>query len=170
MHKLVEHVIDEINARQLAGLALAGTLAVGQPAVADASTMHHKHRTVANHTYSEDQIIRAIAGEAGGSGYEGMLAIAGAIRNRQHSGEYKHNILKHVAGLHAKHLAHDPQVVFTEAKRAWYESATNNIIPGATLWGNRSDVHRWETEPGLMDMSKLDLVKEVGGNYFFKYR
>ena len=36
MHKLVEHVIDEINARQLAGLALAGTLAVGQPSVAGA--------------------------------------------------------------------------------------------------------------------------------------
>lgn len=36
MQKLVEHVIDEINARQLAGLALAGTLAVGQPSVAGA--------------------------------------------------------------------------------------------------------------------------------------
>lgn len=62
MHKLLEHVIDEINAQQMAGLALAGTLAFGQPSVADASTIHHKH-------HHELSVGSSLTGEASTYGW-----------------------------------------------------------------------------------------------------
>ena len=89
---------------------------------------------------------------------------------RQKGGEYKHNILKGIEGLHAQHLLHDPKSVFVNAKRAWDESATHNTVPGATIFGYGPDIEKWKANPRLMDMSKLQLVKEVGGNYFFKYK
>ena len=79
MHKLIEHVIDEINARQLAGLALAGTLAVAQPNVVKAQSPT-QHQTQQSHY---NQIVaEVIAGEGAGEGEEGMRAIACVIQNR----------------------------------------------------------------------------------------
>lgn len=79
--------------------------------------------------------IRAIIGEAGNQGYTGMLAIAGAIRNR--------GTLKGVYGVTAKHISKEPQWVFDLAKKAWVESATNDITNGATHWGSTKVDGKW---------------------------
>lgn len=79
--------------------------------------------------------VRAIIGEAENQGYEGMLAVAYAIRNR--------GTLKGVYGVHAKrvreHLYSDQ--VEDMAIKAWAEASCglNDITHGATGWGNAKD-------------------------------
>ncbi|MDE2104610.1 MAG: hypothetical protein KGL39_45665 [Patescibacteria group bacterium] len=72
--------------------------------------------------------IRAIVGEAANQHYQGMLAVAGAIRNR--------GTLKGVYGLHSKMPDRQPRWVWAEASKAWSESRTNDITHGATNWEN----------------------------------
>jgi hypothetical protein len=76
---------------------------------------------------SEGQAIRAIIGEASNQGYQGMLAVAVGIRNR--------NTLKGVYGVKAKHVDKQPQWVWDIAERAWRESEHNRIHSG-THWEN----------------------------------
>ncbi len=75
-----------------------------------------------------DLCIAALVGEAGGEGERGMLAVAGAIRNRGH--------LRGVYGVHNPSIASAPAHVWTSARRAWFASATNDITHGATHWEN----------------------------------
>ena len=77
---------------------------------------------------SESQAVRAIIGEASSEGYEGMLAVAGAIRNR--------GTLKGVYGLKAKHVDREPKWVWDLAWKAWRASACNDVTCGATHWEN----------------------------------
>lgn len=76
----------------------------------------------------KSQAIRAIIGEASSQGFQGMLAIACGIRNR--------GTLKGVYGLKAKHIDKEPEWVWKLARKAWKESATNDITNGATNWEN----------------------------------
>ena len=75
----------------------------------------------------ESKAVRAIIGEASNQGYQGMLAVAVGIRNR--------NTLKGVYGLNAKHIDKEPMWVWEQAKKAWKESETNRIHSG-THWEN----------------------------------
>lgn len=72
--------------------------------------------------------VRAIVGEAANQHYRGMLAVAGAIRNR--------GTLDGVYGLKSKTPDKQPQWVWDLATKAWSESQTNDITKGATNWEN----------------------------------
>lgn len=72
--------------------------------------------------------VRAIIGEASGEGYQGMLAVACAIRNR--------GTLKGVYGVNAKHVDSQPAYVWEMARKAWYESEKEDVTGGATHWEN----------------------------------
>lgn len=67
--------------------------------------------------------VRAIIGEASGEGYQGMLAVAVGIRNR--------NTLQGVYGLKTRHK--EPKWVWDMARKAWKESEYNRIHSG-THW------------------------------------
>ena len=152
------------------GTSAALTLGGANATTAYADGGHHRkhHHSMSVHNYSEQDIVRAIAGEAGT--YEGMLAVANVIRNRYKlPGEYKHNVLKGVAGLHAKFLAHESPKRFELAKKAWENSRSVNIIGDAYLWGNNSDIQKWQNEPGF-DFNKIEFVKSVEGNNFYRYK
>jgi len=75
----------------------------------------------------QDKAVRAIIGEASNQGYDGMLAVACGIRNR--------DTLKGVYGLKAKHVDNEPQWVWDLATKAWLESKDNRIHSG-THWEN----------------------------------
>jgi hypothetical protein len=75
-----------------------------------------------------DQAVRAIIGEAADQGYEGMLAVACAIRNR--------GTLKGVYGLGAKHIDKEPEWVWDLARKAWKNSAECDVTKGADHWEN----------------------------------
>jgi hypothetical protein len=76
----------------------------------------------------EAQATRAIVGEAANQGYRGMLAVAGAIRNR--------GTLQGVYGGRSSMPDRQPNWVWQQARAAWRESATNDITLGATHWEN----------------------------------
>ena len=72
-----------------------------------------------------DLAVRAIIGEAAGEPFETKLAIAGALRNR--------GSLAGVRGLrNSKMIDVQPAQVWTDARRAWSESATNDLSRGGT--------------------------------------
>lgn len=74
----------------------------------------------------ESQAVRAIIGEAASEGYQGMLAVAAAIRNRGHLGG--------VYGLRAGHVDREPGWVWDMAKKAWQESLSHDPTKGADHW------------------------------------
>lgn len=78
----------------------------------------------------DDLAVRAIVGEAAGEGFKGMLAVAGALRNRAS--------LKGVYGLNAKHSRNETPATWDLARKAWAESATRDITGGASHWDNVS--------------------------------
>lgn len=78
-----------------------------------------------------EQVILCVIGEAEDQGYDGMLAIAYAIRNRQ--------TLKGVYGCKAKRVINRQydDLTYKEAKKAWEASASGkDITMGATHWEN----------------------------------
>ena len=99
----------------------------------------------------DKRAIRAIIGEASGEGYTGMLAIAGAIRNR--------GTLQGVYGERAKHIDKQPQWVWAQAEKAWKESAGNDITAGADHWGSVQ-----------VDAAWINTMRSKGFREVFRYR
>lgn len=97
----------------------------------------------------EDQAVRAIIGEASDQGYQGMLAVACAIRNRGH--------LKGVYGLNAKHVDREPEWVWERARKAWRESEKIDVVFGADHWEN---IKAFGTPYWAKDMEKTVTVKD----------
>lgn len=102
--------------------------------------------------------VLAVIGEAEGEGYEGMLAVAGAIRNR--------GTLKGVYGLRAPRvLLHRYSAkTYRLAVRAWRESAANDITRGATGWGNAKDMEIFRHSAWF---PSLYLTAHIGSHYFY---
>lgn len=102
--------------------------------------------------------VRAIIGEAEGEGYTGMLAIAGAIRNR--------GTLKGVYGLHAprvrKHLY--SQHTLALATQAWIASRSLDITKGATGWGSAKDVEIFKKSSWW---PSVYFTAHIGNHYFY---
>lgn len=79
-------------------------------------------------TIPQSTAVRCIIGEASNQGYNGMLSLAGALRNR--------GATQGVYGCNSKHIDKQPKWVFDLALKAWLESANNDITDGATHWEN----------------------------------
>lgn len=101
----------------------------------------------------EKRAVNAIIGEAEGEGYRGMLAIAGAIRNRGHLigvyGEKAPRVIGKKYSLKTLQLA----------KQAWRESANNDITNGADHWGGKK-----------VDVKWIAKMKSMGYKKTFEYR
>lgn len=111
------------------------------------------------------QAVRAILGEARGEGYEGMLAVAEAIRNRAKQPYYKARVFHGVYGLDATISDRvSPDTVET-AKRAWRASQTSKTVGEAYVWGNAADVEKFKRQKWFKNMR---LVRKIGGHYFFE--
>ena len=79
-------------------------------------------------TFTDEQAIRAIIGEASNQGFFGMKCVACAIINR--------GTLKGVYGLHSKHIDKEPQWVWKMARKAYYDAKTGIPIHTGTHWEN----------------------------------
>ena len=105
---------------------------------------------------NDESVIRAIIGEASNQGYEGMLAVACAIRNR--------GSLKGVYGINAKHVDKEPDWVWSLARKAWNESAYKDVTNGATHWENvKAFGSPWWS-------NNMDRVYEYKDHMFYKER
>ena len=70
--------------------------------------------------------VRAVVGEAGGQSYAEKLGVAAALRNRGN--------LHGVYGLKSAMVDRQPAWVWRDARKAWEESATNDVTHGASFW------------------------------------
>ena len=87
------------------------------------------HSLVFGAELPKDQVIRAMIGEASNQGYDGLYAMACAIKNR--------GTLKGVYGAKAKHVDSEPSWVWKLAKRAYLASLSGiDVTNGATHWEN----------------------------------
>ena len=94
---------------------------------------------------NQDDCVKTIVGEAANQGYSAMLGIADVIRNR--------NSLKGCYGLNNPCVNKQPQWVWKMARKAWQESATNDITNGCTHFGSRMDdgyFHKLGMKPVLV--------------------
>lgn len=76
--------------------------------------------------FTDEQAVRCIIGEAAGEGFEGMVAVAEALRNR--------GTLDGVYGCKAKFVDNEPEWVWIKAYEAWRYSKTSNFVYEATHW------------------------------------
>ena len=111
---------------------------------------------VASAEIPEKLAIRALIGEASGEGYRGLLAIAGALRNR--------GTLRGVYGVNAAHVDREPQWVWDMARKAWKESLSHDITGSATHWENVQAFG----EP-YWASSMIKTIK-IGNHQFYKER
>jgi hypothetical protein len=100
----------------------------------------------------EHPAIRSIVGEASGEGYEGMLAVACAIRNR--------GTLKGVKGINGAQVDSQPQWVWHDAQLAWEESKLIDVVEGATHWESTDFAKPWWAP-------RMQEVKKVGKHIFY---
>ena len=170
MRKLIEQVqrdavkIHEVSWAQVAGgAALIGALATGTPDVALAHT-HARHHQVSPKHYTENDYVDAVIGEASNGGYEGMLDIACAIRNRIKDPQHSKNPLHQVYGYHAKHNRGEPEETWNLARKAWADSANQDTVNGATLWGSVSDVAQFKRTSWFKNVEPT--VSRLGHTFF----
>ena len=101
-----------------------------------------------------DEIVKCILGEARGEGYDGMVAIAEAIRNR--------GTLRGVYGCRA--VFNEPKWVWDLGRKAWEESEHTQIVKGADHWGSTKVDGKW-----IARMEKTMTFKaQVKNHKFFK--
>lgn len=103
---------------------------------------------------TDSNAIRTIVGEAGNQGYTGMIAVGNVIRTRKN--------LNGFYGFKNPIVEKQPKWVWEQAKHAWAESKTNNIVNGATHFEN---VKAFGTPYWAKDMVKTATIKD---HTFFK--
>ncbi len=92
-------------------------------------------------------------GEAASEGFDGMVAISCAIRNR--------GTLKGVYGLNAKHVDNEPRWVWQMAERAYYTSFDKDVTNGATHWESTNfKVPYWAKD--------MTVTAKIGKHIFYK--
>jgi hypothetical protein len=171
MYKLIDCLITEEQVNEdLKGsaiaTALAGTLLLSPIMVsAQKPHTHARHQQMTMRHYTDAEIVNAIVGEASNQGYDGMLAVACAIRNRIHDEYYKNNVLYDVYGKNASHVKSEPHEVFDAARRAWSDSKYNDVTNGAIIWGNDSDVARFRNYKWFQNVKQ---TTRIGDHTFFK--
>ena len=164
--KLAE-AIEEGLGKKLMAAALSTALVAGTPIQnADASVHHlHQHHGLAVHKYSESDYVKTIIGEASNQGYDGMLAIACAIRNRMKDSYYKNDPLNGAYGKNAEHIGSEPKEIWKLANQAWSESSTVDITNGAIIWGTLSDIAKFKSQGWFKNVVQTLHIKD---HTFFK--
>jgi len=86
---------------------------------------------------TQDQMIRALIGEAGGESLKTQTAVAEVIRHRVAT----YGSLRGVYGLHNPVVAKASPATWAKARKAFAASATSHLVPAGTLYfgGDRLD-------------------------------
>ena len=111
--------------------------------------------------YTVQDAVKSCIGEAEGEGYDGMLAIASAIRNR--------GSLHGVYGLHSKRVRFHlySQKTYNLALKAWHDSARVDVTNGAIGWGNVDDINKFCSQTWWR---RCVITAHIGNHYFYKIR
>jgi hypothetical protein len=104
------------------------------------------------------QAERALYGETAGESYACKEATGEALRNRI----AKYHDLRGVYGKSSPLLNHIDAKAWSACVKAWNESATNNIVGKAYVWGSKDDLRK------ASFYSRMTKVATIGGHTFFK--
>ncbi len=107
---------------------------------------------------NDKNAILAIIGEGENQGYTGMLALAGAIRNR--------GTLKGVYGINAPRVVKHKysSTTYNQAKKAWAESEYKDTTKGAEGWGNDRDLELFKQTAWF---GKCRITTQVKDHWFY---
>jgi spore germination cell wall hydrolase CwlJ-like protein len=103
---------------------------------------------------TDSNAIRTIVGESSNQGYIGMLGVADVIRNRKS--------LQGFYGFNNPVVNKSPKRILEMAKKAWYESKTNDVTGGAIAFENVKafGMPKWA--------KKMKVTKVIKDHTFFK--
>ena len=117
-------------------------------------------------TITEEKAVRAELGEAENQGYDGMLAIACAIRHRGSlRGVYGYKAIKLVNGHYYRGKRQIGYKAVQDAKTAWVESSQVDTVNGATGWGNEADLNKFCSQAWW---NKCIVTARVGSHWFYR--
>jgi hypothetical protein len=111
--------------------------------------------TVSN--FNSFNCVNALIGEVEGESFLTKLATAECLRNR--------GTLKGVYGINSKRIAKASDKVKADCLRAWTESSRTNLVKGATVWGNASDVKIFKKSKWFKSFKQ---TAHIGNHYFFR--
>ena len=118
------------------------------------------------HTITEEKAVRAELGEAENQGYDGMLAIACALRHRGSlRGVYGYKAIKLVNGHYYRGKRQIGYKAVQDAKTAWVESSQVDTVNGATGWGNEADLNKFCSQAWW---NKCIVTARVGSHWFYR--
>jgi len=106
--------------------------------------------------------VNAIIGEAESEPIIGKVALAEVIRNKGN--------LKGVYGLKSPRVRLASRAVRKDCELAWAKKGTN-LTHGATVWGNRQDVLKWESKAKKNPrhwFNRMKQTAQIGRHYFFR--
>jgi hypothetical protein len=111
---------------------------------------------------SDEDAVKAILGEVGPYGKEGMQWVASALRNRDN-------------GVNGVYGGKNPNVVnkkytqkqYEEAKQAWEESKNKDFTGGASNWFSDADLKQSKVQE-IIKKDKLVFINRVGKNNFYR--
>ena len=110
---------------------------------------------------SEDIAVRVCVGEAEGETLTGKTALLEAFRRR--------GSVRGVFG-YTRDISRAPGASWSACHEAWRRSASSNLVPGATGWGNAKDLARWR----LASMQsaghwwrRARVVAHIGRHWFY---
>ena len=110
-------------------------------------------------SFNSYNCVKALIGEVEGESFLTKLATAECLRNR--------GTLKGVYGINSKRIAKASDKVKADCLRAWTESSRTNLVKGATVWGNASDVKIFKKSKWF---KSYEQTAQVGRHYFFKLK
>jgi len=134
---------------------LSLVITMGMSAICFSSTA--KAETVAS--FNSFNCIKALVGEVEGESFQTKLATAECLRNR--------GTLKGVYGINSKRISKASRKVWAECELAWSKSKASNLVSGATVWGNSSDVKIFKKTKWFKSYVQ---TAHVGNHYFFKLK
>lgn len=115
-----------------------------------------------NKAPTDDEITKAIVGEVGPYGKEGMQWVAATIRNRKQGlqGVYGGKNPNVIAGKYT------PQQ-YKDAADSWKESEKNDFTGGAHHWFSDADLKQANVQ-NIIKKDGLIFIKRVGHNNFYR--
>jgi hypothetical protein len=115
--------------------------------------------TTTGSNFNSFNCIKALVGEVEGESYLTKLATAECLRNR--------GTLKGVYGINSKRIAKASKKVWEDCEMAWNQSSRANLVKGATVWGNSSDVKIFKKSKWFKSYVQ---TAKVGNHFFFKLK
>jgi hypothetical protein len=110
-------------------------------------------------SFTPENCIKALVGEVEGESFQTKLATAECLRNR--------GSLKGVYGINSRRIAKASKKVWDDCERAWNQSSRANLVKGATVWGNASDVKIFKKSKWF---KSYEFVRKIGHHSFFRKR